>query len=234
MYRKPGSLAPSWAPTRKTLLARLKDWRDDESWKVFFDTYSHLLYFYAVRAGLTDAEAQDVVQETVISVCKSIQRLEYDPSQGTFKHWLWVMTQRRIHDYFRRRKKVPSEGGGSQPVETNALPECLEDLADPTPSMYAVWEAEWEQGLWEAALEKVREQASGRQYQIFDLYVIKASKMADVKRVLGVSAASVYLAKHRLSKMLRHEFERLRDKPFERIMRTEQDQYESETKSRAD
>ncbi len=233
VLRKPGSRAPCWAPTRKSLLARLKDWRDDESWKVFFDTYSHLLYFYAMRAGLTDAEAQDVVQETVICVCKSIQRLEYDPSRGTFKHWLWVMTQRRIGDYFRRRKKIASADGEDHPIETNALPERLKDIVDPSPSLYAIWEAEWEQSLWEAALEKVRAQASATQYQIFDLYVIKACKMAEVKKVFGVTAASVYLAKHRVGRMLRREFERLRDKPFEHMTPKEQNQNEADTKASA-
>lgn len=31
-------------PTRKSLLGRLKDWEDQESWHVFFDTYWKLIY----------------------------------------------------------------------------------------------------------------------------------------------------------------------------------------------
>src|SRR5580700_7935799 len=83
-------------PTRRSLLSRLKNWNDDESWKVFFETYWRLIYNTAVRAGLNDAQAQDVVQETVISVLKSISSFRYDPSKGTFKGWLLRLTQRRI------------------------------------------------------------------------------------------------------------------------------------------
>src|SRR5580658_10178103 len=52
-------------PTRRSLLSRLKNWNDNESWKTFFDTYWRLIYNTAVRAGLNDAEAQDVVQDTI-------------------------------------------------------------------------------------------------------------------------------------------------------------------------
>ena len=62
-------------PTRRTLLSRLKDWNDQENWRVFFDTYWRLIYSTAIKGGLTDAEAQDAVQETVISVMKSLPDL---------------------------------------------------------------------------------------------------------------------------------------------------------------
>jgi len=52
------------------LLSRLKDWRDDASWQEFFDTYWRLIYGVARKAGLSDAEAQDIVQETVFSVVR--------------------------------------------------------------------------------------------------------------------------------------------------------------------
>jgi len=65
-------------PTRQSLLSRLKSWDDQESWKDFFDTYWRLIYNAAVRAGLTEPEAQDVVQETLLSVAKKIPEFKYD------------------------------------------------------------------------------------------------------------------------------------------------------------
>src|ERR1700757_3332358 len=75
-------------PTRQSLLGRLKNWDDQESWKVFFETYWKLIYNTAIEAGLTDAEAQDVVQETVIRVLKSMPGFEYNGVRGSFKGWL--------------------------------------------------------------------------------------------------------------------------------------------------
>src|SRR5262245_28103531 len=69
-------------PTRWSLLSRLKNWDDQASWQEFFDTYWKLIYGVAIKAGLTDAEAQDVVQETVITVAKNLEQFKMDPSRG--------------------------------------------------------------------------------------------------------------------------------------------------------
>src|SRR6266480_6140625 len=92
-------------PTRASLLGRLKDWKDEASWKVFFETYWKLIYSAAIKAGLTDAEAQDVVQETVISVFKTIPDFQYKAAGGSFKSWLLQLTSWRIGDQFRNRQR---------------------------------------------------------------------------------------------------------------------------------
>src|SRR6266508_412338 len=94
-------------PTRHSLLNRLKDWRDDVSWREFFDTYWELLYNVARKAGLTDTEAQEVVQETVIGVAKKIGGFETDARRGSFKAWLLHQTRWRIADQFRKRQAEP-------------------------------------------------------------------------------------------------------------------------------
>jgi len=59
-------------PTRQTLLGRLKDLNDQQSWQEFFDTYWKLIYRTAVKTGLTHEEAEDVVQNTVMNVSKKM------------------------------------------------------------------------------------------------------------------------------------------------------------------
>ena len=83
-------------PTRRSLLSRLKNWEDQKSWQEFFDTYSKLIYRMAAKAGLTDAESQDVVQETVVVVAKKIPGFKYDPALGSFKSWLLLITVRPL------------------------------------------------------------------------------------------------------------------------------------------
>src|SRR5437588_7769006 len=79
-------------PTRRTLLSRLKQWDDHESWQDFFNTYWKLIYGVAIRAGLGEPEAQDVVQDTVVSVAKQMPNFKYDPALGSFKSWLLLIT----------------------------------------------------------------------------------------------------------------------------------------------
>ena len=93
-------------PTRQSLLSRLKDCDDQEAWRVFFDTYWKLIYNAAIRAKLSEAEAQDVVQETVIAIARKIPEFVYDPSKGSFKTWLMRQTAWRIAGQIRKRLPV--------------------------------------------------------------------------------------------------------------------------------
>src|SRR5438874_12803907 len=80
-------------PTRWTLIQRLKKWDDEESWREFFDTYWKLVYGTALKAGLTEVEAQEVVQETVISVCRNIGNFRATPEACSFKGLLLQLTR---------------------------------------------------------------------------------------------------------------------------------------------
>src|ERR1700736_2304776 len=90
--------------TRRSLVDRLANWDDQKRWQEFFDTYWKLIYSTARKSGLTDAEAQEVVQETVITVAKKIGKLRYDPAAGSVKGWLLHITRWRIADQFRKRQ----------------------------------------------------------------------------------------------------------------------------------
>jgi DNA-directed RNA polymerase specialized sigma24 family protein len=92
-------------PTRQSLLVRLKHWDDTTSWREFFETYWELIYNVARKAGLNDAEAQDVVQDTVVRVAHNIGKFKTDPRCGSFKSWLLGQARWRIGDQFRTRKR---------------------------------------------------------------------------------------------------------------------------------
>src|SRR5207244_2384698 len=108
-------------PTRHSLLNRLKDWSDQASWQDFFDTYWQLIYNVAVKAGLSDAEAQDVVQETVIAVARKIGEFKTAPAHGSFSAWLMQLTRWRIADQRRKRGKVGQASRLSGAGEASAL-----------------------------------------------------------------------------------------------------------------
>src|SRR2546426_10707649 len=114
-------------PTRHSLLARLKDWGDQTSWQDFFDTYWRLIYNVAAKAGLTDTEAEEVVQETVITVAKKISEFKADPARGSFSAWLMHTTRWRIADQFRKRQKAVQECCLSAAAEAGGTPTLRTD-----------------------------------------------------------------------------------------------------------
>jgi RNA polymerase sigma-70 factor (ECF subfamily) len=195
-------------PTRATLIQRLKDWQDQSSWQDFFDTYWKLIYGVAVRGGLTGAEAQDVVQETMISVAKHMPTFEYDPAIGSFKTWLLNMTRWRITDQLRKRGPFVADHQASEDTATGTR--TVDKVVDPAiPDLDVLWDAEWEKNLLDAAMAKIKRRLDPQKYQIFDLYVNKGWAPEKVAATFGVSVNQVYLAKHRTTELIKEEVKRL-------------------------
>jgi RNA polymerase sigma-70 factor (ECF subfamily) len=194
--------------TRKSLLSRLKDWDDDKSWRDFFNTYWKLIYGAALKAGLSDAEAHDVVQETVVTVCKKIKDLKYDPALGSFRGWLLNTTRWKITDQFRKRQ--PHGVLPDQPKEAGRRTGVMERIPDPASfDLDSVWDVEWQKNLMDAAIERVKAKVDAKHYQVFDLHVLKEKPAQQVAKTLGMNVAQVYLVKHRLTGLLKKEIKRL-------------------------
>ena len=195
-------------PTRWSLIARLKNWQDEVTWRDFFDIYWRLIYHSAKHAGCTPSEAEDVVQETLISVAKQINGFRSSPEHGSFKAWLMRLARCRIADQFRRRARraevaagpSPSNEGGTTPLHPADL--AVENLPE-------IWDREWEQQLMRAALEVVRRKVDSKHFQIFHLLVIEDQPIKEVARTLGWSVPRLYLIKHRLSVLVRKEVRKL-------------------------
>ncbi len=187
-------------PTRYSLLSRLENWDDEQSWKDFFDTYWRLIYGVAIAAGLTDSEAQDVVQETVICVAKEIQKFKKEPQAGSFKGWLRNIIRWRIADQLRKRLPTTAEKRGPSGEGP------LESVLDPASfALDAVWEQEWDENLLHAAIDRVKHRVKEEQFQMYDLYALKNWSVSKVADTLGVSIGAVYLSKHRVGSQIRKE-----------------------------
>jgi RNA polymerase sigma factor (sigma-70 family) len=205
-------------PTRESLLSRIKNWEDRDSWQDFFDTYWRLIYGTARKAGLTDAEAQDIVQETVLSVARNIEGFRYDPAVCSFKNWMLQLTRWRIVNQLKRRQRDPilptlgpAHSGGPTAGDDTDRTATLERIPDPTGvDLEAVWDEEWENNLLSAALDRVKGKVDPEQLQVFDLYCIEQWPAQKVARTLGISLGRVYLAKHRVGRLLKKEVDSLR------------------------
>ncbi|HRI16005.1 MAG TPA: sigma-70 family RNA polymerase sigma factor [Verrucomicrobiota bacterium] len=200
----------SFTATRESLLTRLKHWDDTESWQEFFETYGGLLYRFALRSGLDDGSAQDAVQDIMLAVAKQMPDFRYDPSNGSFRAWLYQQARWRIADILRRRQRsplaepLPDESG----THTNERWDSAENDGAGTE---AAWDKEWRENQLARALERVRTRVSPRQFQMFHLAAVQGWPMADITRTLGVNRAQVYMAKLRMGRLLREELARLQE-----------------------
>ncbi len=198
---------PDSIATRASLLGRIRNWDDSESWEEFTRTYWRLIYSVARRAGLGDSEARDVVQDTLLGVAKKIHEFESNPERGTFRGWLLNLTRWRITDHF--RKRLPAQPGTGLGTEDRTA--TVERVPDPA-QIDEFWEAEWKQNIFDTAVARVSRRVNPKHAQIFDLYAVRHWPAATVARELGVSLVQVYLVSHRLTRLLREEVAYLQKK----------------------
>jgi RNA polymerase sigma factor (sigma-70 family) len=158
-----------------------------------------------------------VVQETAIGVARHLPEFIYDPKVCRFKTWLLNLTRWRIQDQLRKRQKAgpaPSPSDSTHPrarsSDDSPSTATINRIPDPAPPEFgAEWDEAWEKNLFAQALERVRDQINERQFQIFDLNVMKGWPASNVAQTLGISAARIYLTKHRVSALLKKEVRRL-------------------------
>ena len=191
------SVKNSWSNTRRTLLERLRRTRTNEgSWYEFFDTYSRLIYSVARKSGLSHADAEDIVQSTVLKISQYIGRFEPNPARGKFRNWVCLITKQQIANHYRRANRLP-------PIEEPApdADHALPEIEDPVNQWNEIWDAEYFGHASDLALAEVKSKISPKQYQIFHLYCIKQHDVKQIAQMLGVSPNEVYLAKNRVLPM---------------------------------
>ncbi|HTD88118.1 MAG TPA: sigma-70 family RNA polymerase sigma factor [Candidatus Binatia bacterium] len=180
----------------------MKDWHDEDSWQEFSKIYQRLIFDSALRAGLTNVEAEEVLQDTLLSVAKKIAGFNYDSNAGSFRNWLLQITKRRIVDQFRKRRP--------QTHYTADVGSTLEQIPDPGAQGFeALWNEEWHLALLDMARAFVKRKVGARQYRMFELYVLQQQPIRVVTKTLRVNAAQVYMAKYRITQLLKREMKQL-------------------------
>jgi len=197
-------------PTSPTLIKLIKNLSDDKSWQTFFDKYRNLIRGTALKMGLSASEADEAVQETFITIAKRIKEFEYDPARGSFKSWLLHTTRWKINDQFRKRQRHPTTPP-SNSANTEDRTSTINRIPDPAGfDLDAIWNEEWAKNIIAVAHERIKQQVSGKQYQIYDLHVLKEWPVAKVKEALNVSASQVYIAKCRIQLLMKKELAKLK------------------------
>ena len=192
--------------TRSSLINRLKATINGESWHDFFNTYRGLIFNVARRAGLSEADADDIVQETIVKVHKSLERFQYDRDRGSFKGWLCSVTRSRLAEHFKKQqKRLPL----NQPFD-NSNRNHTAEVADPNGlELERIWDEEWQKTLIQTALTRLKRTVSPKQFQIFKCHSIDEWSVKEVCKALNVNRAQVYMAKQRVGKLFKRAMERV-------------------------
>jgi RNA polymerase sigma-70 factor (ECF subfamily) len=191
-----------WPLTQKSLLIRVRNANDHEAWCRFVDTYGPVLYQYARRQGLQDADAADVTQDVLRRVANAMGDFRYDPGQGTFRGWLYTIARNSLRNFLASAARREKGTGNTQ------FHKLLEQLPDDKEDS-KVWDEEYERHLLTVASEKIKSSFAESTWQAFWQTAVEAKDVKEVAQSLGMSVGAVYVAKSRVLARIRQEVDQL-------------------------
>ena len=178
--------------TSVSLLMRLRQAVDQDSWTRFVKLYTPLLYHWGRRAGLTCEDAADLVEDVLLILIQKLPSFNYDP-QGSFRNWLRTVMLNKWRENLRHRHPVITSNGSALRQRATDDPQDLFE------------EQEYQQYLVGRALELMQQEFEPSTWQACWQCVVDGQPAADVARQLGLTVNAVYLAKSRVLRRLSQE-----------------------------
>ena len=189
--------------TSLSLLYRLQHAPEAETWNRLVTLYAPLLRAWLHRFELQDSDADDLVQEVLLSVSRDIGRFAHGGRAGAFRAWLRAILINRLRNHWRARKRLPGPNDGSE------MARKLAELEDPASDLSCLWNEEHDRSVLQRLLTIVEPHFAPTTWEAFCRVAFNGENPRDVAANLQISLNAVAIAKSRCLNRLRQEAEGL-------------------------
>lgn len=190
--------------TRPSLLLRIRDPRDTGAWSQFAEIYTPLVYRYAMRRGLQDADASDVAQDVLKAVASAAPKFEYDRARGTFRSWFYTVARSKLNDHLAKRLKQPVASGETR------VQQMLENQPNAAADdEQARWDLDYQRQVFDWASRQVQPHVQETTWRAFWQTAVQHRPSKDVAESLGLSVGAVYVAKSRVIAQIRQRVQQI-------------------------
>jgi RNA polymerase sigma factor (sigma-70 family) len=189
--------------TRQSLLARLKNPRDEQAWAEFVAIYTPLIDRVARAKGLQAADAADLTQDVFRAVAGAIDRFDPDPARGSFRSWLFRIARNLMINLLAARRVRPQATGDSD------VQELLDRVPAPDGAETALFDVEYRRRIFLWAADQVRGEFRQSTWQAFWLTTVEGQDPRTAAQAIGISVGAVYIARSRVMARLKSIIEQV-------------------------
>jgi RNA polymerase sigma-70 factor (ECF subfamily) len=175
--------------------------KNDDAWDEFVRRYRPKIYGWCRTWGLQEADADDVAQDVITKLTEKMSSFRYDQSR-CFRAWLKTITHHALSDLMSSQRRAVGNISA-------AILETVEARAELERTIEEIFNRE----LLDIAIAKVRRRVSEQTWQAFQLMAFEGHSGAEASQRLQMPVASVFVAKHRVQKMLKEEIDVLEGEP---------------------
>jgi RNA polymerase sigma factor (sigma-70 family) len=202
--------------TNISLIARVRDRTDGESWREFYQFYHPLLMRYLRRLGLAEHSANDVIQDVFVRLLQALPTFDLDRKRGRFRSYLWKLTYSGLVDEARRVK-------ARRQAEEEWIKQFLVvDEAESRKLHQELNEINYRE-IIDRALPRVRAVTSARAWACFEQRTLLDRPGSAIAAELGISDKAVFVYASRVLKAVRQQCtaiaEDLGDEPIDWLPR---------------
>jgi RNA polymerase sigma factor (sigma-70 family) len=178
--------------TRTSLLAQLASGGDQAAWSEFLRLYQPVIFNFARRQGLQDADAQDVVQVVLTRVAAKARTWDSAQDRGSFRGWLAVTVRNLAIDHFRAQQRRPGP-----------LPHAAEVVSDARIGQAQAFDWEQRRSLFHWAADRVRLEFQPSTWAAFWQTAVQQRGVPEVAAELNMSPGAIYVARSRVLARIR-------------------------------
>ena len=194
------SIAPK---TRNSLILRLRNRQDVESWREFVAIYQPVIFRVAKHRGMQDADAHELVQRVLLAVARAVDRFQPDKNRARFRTWLYRITHNEFCKELKNTKR--NLGTGDTGVR-----EMLENVAEKE-AAGDEFSVEYRRSVFRWAADRVRPKFSISTWHAFWRTSVVGESTESVAQELGLSKGAVYIARSRVMARLQREARKFED-----------------------
>ena len=182
-------------PTQASLINKLKDPADALSWAEFFHRYQFVVHGIARKRGLSQHDAEDVVQEVFQRVAKSICNFEAGRRPGSFRAWLFQLTRWRAEDKAHQHRRA----GANEEIENHEV-----EMSCPANQGESL-EKEARKHILDVLFHRLEGKVPQKQLQAFRMMVVDEVPVDRVCELFKITRNFAYVLRHRILLRLKEE-----------------------------
>lgn len=187
--------------TESVLLAQIKSLEDQQAWEQFVSIYRPVIMRLASKRGMQKADAEDLTQQVLLSVAKSIDRWKKQNESVRFRHWLHRVAKNAIINAMKRKPRDLAVGGSTVGNRLSEQPSGKDPIEEV--------ELEYRRELFLQAASIVQGEVEPETWQAFQRSVIEGMPIEKVASDLCKSIGKIYAARSRVMRKLKKAIERL-------------------------
>lgn len=187
--------------TRQTLLRQLKIENNNLAWEEFLHYYKRFIYSIVVKMEIAPSERDDIVQEALFKIWKSLDQFDINKKRGRFRNWMQAITKNTALVYINKNARLMRN-----------VQDFTDQQADQInkPDIDQLIEFEWEQHITALAFANISKKASNNAVESF-LAGLRNEPAEDTAQRLNITVEKVYNYRNRIKTKMVGEIKNLRE-----------------------